>query len=60
MNFFIRIAVFKQPQIASTVEVDLILAVIYAEEKSLFMEKIVLVAIHKNTKKRKATLSIFV
>ena len=33
--------------------VDLILAGIYAEEKSLFMEKIVPVAIHKNTKKEK-------
>ena len=34
--------------------VDLILAGIYAEEKSLFMEKIVPVAIHKNTQKKKS------
>ena len=34
--------------------VDLILAGIYVEEKSLFMEKIVPVTIHKNTKKKKS------
>ena len=41
--------------------VDLILAGIYAEEKSLFMDKIVPVSIRKNThKKRKTTLLILV
>ena len=59
-EFLIRIAVFKLPYIVSTVGVDLILAGIYVEEKSLFMEKIVPVAIHINSKRRKATLSIFV
>ena len=50
-KFWIRIVV--SPQIVSTVGVDLILAGIYAEEKSLFMEKIVPVAIHKNAHKIK-------
>ena len=57
--FLIRIAVLS-PQIISTMGVDLILAGIYTEEKSLFMEKILPVVIHKNTKKKKAALSIFV